>query len=604
MSENGPSQASSAPVDPKYAWRKKPRKFSSKSKNGCKTCKARRIKCDMGRPYCQRCVSTGRKCEGYMQDSATTAPAGNGASYGSDVLPQLPQSQRRSEVPQSSPGHIAPGLRCPLHLPSAEAEESSALRFFDIKTLPGLNGCRKSPSWTRTLTFFANTVSCVHHAAVAVGSLHRAYIFRDRAVCRLHWRGYGSGGNVNPFALHHYNLAISHLLKSSGGSNNTPGDAAVTLLVCYLFTCFDNLAGNHTQAFGHLRSGITLLNESRKEMKTMKQKTQLSSSPTLLDQITEQFRHLDAQAASFLLGWSRQLPEDDAEEVEKPQRRVGLADIRMSSLTQAAGQLEGFIPKVIELRRWEVETISQNPAGEKDGGPTDVTALRQFLRRQAELVCQLEKWYIGFTMLLTQDPEKMCTWDGHLVRMLQLHYMTISAILNVPAGQGEMGCDSALPQFKKIVALASTIANKCSGMWESCVQKESDREPSFTLEMVLIPAVYIVGAKCRDPLLRREIISILRQHPRREGVWDSITAARILERAMQIEEGEEDAKDFESGLKTMADIPLERRITEIHWGPYNGQFGHSDTCLSVRFELRPLGDEKRVIAEKIVLWHE
>lgn len=534
-----------------------------------------------------------------MHDSSTTtAPAGNGASCGSDVHPH---SRQLSDVPQHNLGHIAQSLGCPLHLPSAEVEECSALSFFDVKTLPGLNGCRKSPSWTRTLTFFANTVRCVHHAAVAVGSLHRAYISRDRAACGLRGHGHSGGGNVSNFALHHYNLAISHLLKSSGRSNNTPGDAAVTLLVCYLFTCFDNLAGNHTQAVEHLRSGITLLNESRKEMKTSRQKTQPSSDQTLLSQITEQFRHLDAQAASYLLGWSRQLPEDDVDEVEKHQCRVGPADIRMSSLTQAAGQLEALIPKTIELRCWEVETISRNQVTQKNS-PTNVAALRQFLRRQAELVCQLEEWYFAFTMLLPQDPEKMCAWDGHLVRMLQLHYMTTSVFLDLPAGQGEMACDSALPQFKKIVALASTIANKCSTMSESCVQKESNSEPSFTLEMVLIPAVYITGTKCRDPLLRREIISILRRNPRREGVWDSITAAKILERVMQIEEGE-DAMDFESGLKGMADIPLERRITEIHWGPYNGQFGPFNNCMSVRYELYPSEGEKRVITENIVLWY-
>lgn len=480
-------------------------------------------------------------------------------------------------------------------MPSAEIEECSALSFFDLKTLPGLNGCRKSPSWTRTLTYFANTVRSVHHAAVAVGALHRAYIFHEKAPGRVHAWDRSGGEKISNFALHHYNLAIRHLLKSSGSSNNTPRDSAVTLLVCYLFNCFDNLAGNHTQAFGHLRSGITLLNESRKEMKRSREGTQLSSDQALFGQITEQFGHLDAQAASFLPGWSRKIEhEDDVDDAKKPRCEIGPADIRLSSLTQAACQLEKLIPKVMELRRWEAETISKNDQiGTQENDSTKIAALRQFLRRQAELVCQLEEWYIGFTMLI---PEEMCAWDGHLVRMLQLHYMTTSTILNVPAGKGEMGCDDFLPEFKRIVALASTISNKCSTVEEGCVQRETNSEPSFTLEMVIIPAVYIVGTKCRDPLLRREIISILRRNPRREGMWDSMTASRILEKVMQIEEGE-DGADFAAGLKGMADIPLERRISEIHCGPYNARSVHGGNCTTVYYELCWSGGEKRAMHE-------
>ena len=33
--------------------------------NGCNTCKARKVKCDQGRPRCQRCQGAGRQCAGY-----------------------------------------------------------------------------------------------------------------------------------------------------------------------------------------------------------------------------------------------------------------------------------------------------------------------------------------------------------------------------------------------------------------------------------------------------------------------------------------------------------------------------------------------------------
>ncbi|KAF5555747.1 hypothetical protein FMEXI_1434 [Fusarium mexicanum] len=48
------------------------RKGLPKARTGCMTCRIRKIKCDEARPGCQRCIGTGRKCDGYGDtDSAT-----------------------------------------------------------------------------------------------------------------------------------------------------------------------------------------------------------------------------------------------------------------------------------------------------------------------------------------------------------------------------------------------------------------------------------------------------------------------------------------------------------------------------------------------------
>ncbi|KAI7216006.1 hypothetical protein KC333_g5090 [Hortaea werneckii] len=54
-----------------------------KSRNGCITCKTRRVKCDEAMPACNRCTNTGRKCDGYdveqqllLTARAESAPVG------------------------------------------------------------------------------------------------------------------------------------------------------------------------------------------------------------------------------------------------------------------------------------------------------------------------------------------------------------------------------------------------------------------------------------------------------------------------------------------------------------------------------------------------
>lgn len=41
------------------------RKFHHKTRDGCSTCRARHIKCDEGKPTCQKCLSRGIECGGY-----------------------------------------------------------------------------------------------------------------------------------------------------------------------------------------------------------------------------------------------------------------------------------------------------------------------------------------------------------------------------------------------------------------------------------------------------------------------------------------------------------------------------------------------------------
>ncbi|ORY59702.1 fungal-specific transcription factor domain-containing protein [Pseudomassariella vexata] len=42
-------------------------KPKTRSRNGCPTCKAKRLKCDENKPFCNQCIRNGRKCPGYNQ---------------------------------------------------------------------------------------------------------------------------------------------------------------------------------------------------------------------------------------------------------------------------------------------------------------------------------------------------------------------------------------------------------------------------------------------------------------------------------------------------------------------------------------------------------
>ncbi|KAI0376050.1 hypothetical protein F5Y04DRAFT_226130 [Hypomontagnella monticulosa] len=590
MDEKYLQKPSSEPTTSRYAWRKGARRFTSKSRTGCKTCKIRRVKCDEARPYCRRCVSTGRRCDGYPQNPTATSVTQEGNGIHASPSPnreQLPDTNSRTvqfithhthhapQVPGGplhSPIYIPQGLRCPHTLYSAGSEEYSAINYFATKTLPQLNGFRLFLPWVNTLVFFSHTIPCVYNAAVALGSLHWAYVSRgmtevgDCKPCCY------DGQETKRFALNHYNLAIRQLLSSSSRSRSTSGDIFPTLLVCYLFICFENLAGNYEQASRHLRGGVALLNETRISMSVAGGVSSSSSdSRELIEQITENFRHLDMQAATFLLDWSPQiLPGDINTRVHVP-CYFGPVHLRFSSLNQAADQMEYLIQTIMGLRQWEGRFLLANRRGPAEVG----VVFDEFLNWQKEVVNQLEQWWGAFSVLLQQLDRQLCPSDRRLTQMLRFHYITTSTFLSVSTSATEMDYDKVLPRFRAAVKLASTLVLRPAVAHGSVAVTASNAEPSFTLEIGIIAALFLIGTKCRDPIVRRELISIL-EVPRREGVWDSISAGKVVERVMTIEEGR-DKRDFELGLKTMADIPIERRVSRVHWGTSNGVYGRPDS---------------------------
>ncbi|CAH0038235.1 unnamed protein product [Clonostachys rhizophaga] len=69
---------------------------------GCRTCKERRVKCDEGKPACQRCLRLGRECGGYQKKVALLKFKEQKINYGPVTL------QRRSSPSSSSTSSSTP----------------------------------------------------------------------------------------------------------------------------------------------------------------------------------------------------------------------------------------------------------------------------------------------------------------------------------------------------------------------------------------------------------------------------------------------------------------------------------------------------------------
>ncbi|KAI2466315.1 hypothetical protein F4781DRAFT_406330 [Annulohypoxylon bovei var. microspora] len=186
------------------------RKGSAKVRTGCLTCKVRKVKCDETKPHCRRCVSTGRKCDGYAPPPSTS-----GLSW-------------------HRPRQLFPNVD--------DAGERRALQFFCQAAGPSLSGPMDPYFWTHLVMQFCTFEPAVRHSVVAISSLYEQMHSKPNSVRLL---------TDNRLALCHYNSAIREL-KSM---NNEP----LVLLVCILFVCIEFLLGNRAPAIEHCKHGVVIL---------------------------------------------------------------------------------------------------------------------------------------------------------------------------------------------------------------------------------------------------------------------------------------------------------------------------------------------------------
>ncbi|SPJ72123.1 uncharacterized protein FTOL_01851 [Fusarium torulosum] len=370
------------------------------------------------------------------------------------------------------------------------------MSFFDHVSIKHLNKYQPSnEQWHKTLMYFSQTVPSVRYAAVALSLLHRSYI-HGSPTCDTTVQSSKTVRLMDKEApLLHYNMAIQHLLSQNLSGHDTIERTAITLLVCYLFTCFDHLAGKDVQAMKHLRGGVELSRNLDKAMFTNSSSADLR---ILISQVTTQIRRLDMQAVMFALDWT---PAG----IQEPSIwQLVPSDIAFQSPGQAVDSLQMLVAQAIRLRNTDGQMYPTGKITSPDShsSPKDI------------LLDQLETWLGLFeNMLQLQHHSSRTNSESNaLITLLQLQHR-IAWIFTHSYGPGrEMEYDAYLPQFQQCVALARDVA-------VSHQDNLGSSNPTFTPEIGVLPVLYIIGAKCRHALLRREVLDILRRQSIREAAW-------------------------------------------------------------------------------------
>lgn len=415
-------------------------------------------------------------------------------------------------------------------LPKTEPIQSEAMLFFESVSTKHLSEHHSGQAWSETLMYFAQTVPAVRHAATALALSQRSSMGRDAASRAQRWRPF-YGRLPDPTALLHYNKAISLLLHEQGGGD--PEKTTMALLVCYLFICFEQLIGNDVEANRHLRGGVELARNMGRPLLRGARHAGLTS---VAGEITRQMHRLDVQAATSIITW---MPADLGYQNVSP---LPPYQDRFRSLDEASDHLQVLIARVMTLHFWrgEREGMWNSPPSQ---GSAFVTGIKD----------QLDTWMSVFENTLRRDDRRGPVSPRRpLVPLLRLQHGAIWILLRAHRLGNEMEYDNFLPQFRDCVAYAREVTEA----------RAASAVPSFTPELGVLPVLYIIGVKCRDPNVRREALSILRRRPVQEASWDSLGTARVVERIIEIEEGETSAGCV---VQRMDEIPVWRRVESVAW---------------------------------------
>ncbi|KAG5996573.1 hypothetical protein E4U43_002830 [Claviceps pusilla] len=477
-----PAAVAATRSSPLNAERKK--RWAAKVKTGCATCRpdltkklsrARRVKCDEAKPSCRRCVSVGRICGGYSRHAGAGAAAVEGASTS----------------PFLRPSNLLPIL--PIYLHSSRQEEQM-FHLLCTEATDEVAGGFDRCFWTIDIPRATRTYPAIWHASASLTAMYKR--IKD---------GEGRSGSeqLYQFSLAQYNKAIEKLLSINPRQAEPSYHEQETLLLAsILFTSVCILQGDQEKAQVHVDKGVRLFNDWRFWEHSAKAPSGDGVSVT---------RSLVALFTRFELSSSFTSPP-------KPFWRTVSFDRRQpspgfTSATDVYYEQQQLLNNMIKVYRTQVYRHIK--------GLPDMLSEQRLSYRY-----QYRRWKAKFRNLRDLDDRARL--------IMQMYAYTTEVLLYADATAAESVWDRYTYSFGRIFAQAKQlfeIETSAKNVKNGC-----GAITLFAFSPVPCHPCLGVGALCRDGVLRRKSIDLLRRWPLRDGMVNYKVAAESLVAIMLYEE--------------------------------------------------------------------
>ncbi|PMD58570.1 uncharacterized protein K444DRAFT_531619 [Hyaloscypha bicolor E] len=589
-----------------------------KVKTGCNNCKNRRVKCDETRPQCNKCVRSGRHCDGYpaykrtveaaipiaprpgsstatiisTSSSSSSSPPNSAELARRHPLRSVPANPRIPTVRILSPASYKPGGL------AFNAQEGQYFQVFQKHTASELSGFFDSEFWTRSVLQESHSEASIRHAVVALGALYKTLEKASESPPGSpDNNSFDTATNHYNFALQQYGKALTRLRESL--ENQETRSQRTILISIVLFTCFQSFTGDHKAAIFQIQSGLGLLEERRQESG---QPLTRRKDDIVEEELVQMFTRLAIQAKSYDMAFHFPHPyvirlspqRGDPSSPTSPSSPSDAAStasmdahipLKFATSQEARQALDSLCERIMRFN----ELLSSFHPGPNNILPKSVQSSGHGFKMQ------LSQWEKAFDPLLESRRHANVSNTERAGRdVLRMIHLMTTILFIMGFSKTEMDFDNFVPLFKEIVELAKEVvvdeelllAQERCGDVNACRHKADGRpmnrphfpglalhhpgyreedgflhiKASFAMDLGIVPPLFVVATKCRDRKLRREAIRLLLSSPRREGMWDSILSGRVAQWIVEIEEEGLSRYEGPWGKAAMETVGEERRV--------------------------------------------
>jgi hypothetical protein len=393
-------------------------------------------------------------------------------------------------------------------------KEHRSLQFFEHKTAVQFAGLYDHDFWASLVLQTSSREPCIRHAVLALGSLHEAF--------QTEFLPPGEGRGLVLPRDHHEKYAAYHYVKAIELLNThivSRGWSAVdvSLLCCILCVSYEWLRGSYADAQVHLINGLRVLGQwgrDRAVGTTSSRSREMSFGSetfirnTLMPVYTRYA--LQAKTSEAALPWdSSMLPGPQTQPVDS-------LKAARDSFNAVLAQIY-LMPHLPDVRKPDDAELGTHVS----------TLISQWFDR-----------YTDFVSTASSDTQSLPQ-----IRLLDAAYAVNRIMLLKNPTDDQMRYDDFTSDFAAVVDNAEVFINSSP--------------PAFSVDIAIIPVLYLVSLRCRDPRIRRRAIALNQRVARREGVWDSQVAARVASEIVAIEE------EGMTVVEEERDIGVERRVRRV-----------------------------------------
>lgn len=360
----------------------------------------------------------------------------------------------------------------------------------------------------------SQTHPAILHALVALAAQHE-YMETPESQWRL-------GEPPDTFALRHYQKAISSLAQPANQIHLT---LEIVLASCLLLFFYDMMRYDHRASVIHVMAGMKLLQERKPVPGTDFDRDHAISTLTKIMESAYFTLESGGQSADVLMQYIFNKP------IEIPKSTTTAFSIHEDQ--RLGGGLYDWMFEFID------EIVLLTAMGQNN-------QLQQSVKRSTYdslwLKSHIAMIFYAMTCKGRAKPDRAFV---DAARLPGMHHAVPALMFGALQMRDEMKYDGLIDQFQTIVeesrATIKTAASAARASDKSTDAKEKARSKGghgfLSPSVNIIAPLYFTSVKCREPLIRRQAISLLRVCPPHPyGSWDTSLSADIAQAILSIEE--------------------------------------------------------------------